>query len=356
MGIEKKLLLVRKYLGKKKEKIVIELIIKNYNQTNFYLALIFNSKIEKFKVLFIPLDIMDSNVNDYACYQFINISMVNYILDIISNSKDLYISDKSRDKTNKNIDSYYVEINTHVGGEDYKFKTTQYIPKEWMFMYEVIVLLFEHAPNIVSELSMELLAVLNNSAERIEYKASFVFDLFNGDFDTLFTESSIVDGGKIYEDGEVEFLEFVNGKYFAIVRGHIVIIEYNENKTILNLYCDCSCCVCGSHIYAALKAIVNDEKYDFFKIVVAENSNDFVENSGSFKYYLCYGLTNDCFRVIHGTEERLLPLSMVYDGLIKICYDPDLMLEKKVRKQLNEIYKPDEVNKIMSNIRGKFPN
>ena len=356
MNVDKKLLLIKKYLKRKKEKIILELIIKDYNQTNFYLALIFNSKIEKFKVLFIPLDIIDVNVEEYVCYQFINVSMVNYILETISNSSDLYVDEGFCDKKNKNINSYYIEINAHVKGEDYTFKTTQYIPKDWVFMYEVIVLLFEHAPNIVSELSMELLAVLNNSAEMIEYKASFVFDLFNSEIDSIFTESSIVEGNRLYKNNEIDFLELVNGKYFARVSGHTVIIEYNANKKILNLYCDCSACVCGEHIYAVLKMILDDKTSNFFKIVVAESSSDFIDNSGSFKYYLCYGVDNEGLKVIHGTEEKIIPLSMIYDGIIKICYDPDFVLEKKISDRLSDIYSQDEVNEIMINIRRDFPD
>ena len=47
-------LAVSKYLKKKKESVVVDLYIRDYNKTNFYIALVYNAKIEKFKVLFIP--------------------------------------------------------------------------------------------------------------------------------------------------------------------------------------------------------------------------------------------------------------------------------------------------------------
>lgn len=54
-------LAVSKYLKKKKERVIIDLVISDYNKSNFYVGLVFNSKIEKFKVLFIPIDVVDNN-------------------------------------------------------------------------------------------------------------------------------------------------------------------------------------------------------------------------------------------------------------------------------------------------------
>ena len=49
-------LVIKNYLRKKRESVIIDLIIRDYNKSNFYIALVFNSRIEKFKVLYIPLE------------------------------------------------------------------------------------------------------------------------------------------------------------------------------------------------------------------------------------------------------------------------------------------------------------
>ena len=41
--------LIKKYLKKKKEEVIIDLIIKDYDKSNFYIELVFNRKIDKFK-------------------------------------------------------------------------------------------------------------------------------------------------------------------------------------------------------------------------------------------------------------------------------------------------------------------
>ena len=54
-------------LKKRKEKVIFDLYVKDYDHSNFYFALVFNGKIEKFKVLYVPLDAIESNehVEDY---------------------------------------------------------------------------------------------------------------------------------------------------------------------------------------------------------------------------------------------------------------------------------------------------
>lgn len=352
MNVSEKLATVKKYLEKNKEKNVVEVIIKDYNAANFYISLVFNSRIDKFKVVFIPLDIMDSKkVEDYACYQFVQIQLVNYILETISESKMKYLDDSFRDRKNKNIDSYYIEINTHVEGEDFKFKTTQYIPKEWMFFYEIICLLFQHAPNIVSELGRDLLAVLNNTTEMIEYKSSLHFDLFNDDIDKLFKEKYNVS----CEEEEISFLEKINNRYYAIVDDHIVIVDYNCGKKILNLYCDCSDTTPGSHIYSVLKAIVAGKSSKFYKLIVGEDKDNFIDDTGKFKFYLCYGVTSNGVKVIQRTKPEILPFSMFMDGLIKIGYDSDVGLENEVKKYLVEKYDKNDVLAVIKNVRGVLP-
>ena len=213
-------LAVSKYLKKKKESVVVDLYIRDYNKTNFYIALVYNAKIEKFKVVFIPLDVVDNEIDDYVCYQFINVMLVNHILETIKDSKDRYIDSSVRDRVNKMIDNYYIEINTHVSSEDYSFKTTKYLPKDWVFFYEVILILFEHVPNVMSGLCKDILAVLDDSEDIIEYQMSIDFDLYKDDIDKVFKDELL----------DVSYLEKANGMYFGIIENDLVIIDYIGNK------------------------------------------------------------------------------------------------------------------------------
>ena len=300
--MDNSVLVIQKYLKKKKERVLLDLYIRDYNKSNFYIALVFNKRIEKFKVLFVPLDVCENKyIDDYVCYQFIDISSVNYILNTI----------------NKYINSYYIEINTHINKRDYKFVTTRYIPSEWLFMFDVIVTLFERIPSFMNELCREILAVFSNSNEAIDYKYSIDFDLVNDDFSTLLFDTS--------EVHEVLFLEFIGGKYFAIVNNVLVVVEYNPRK-ILNLYCSSDD---DSYIYSVLVAIRNKSYKKFYKLMVVDDKHDF--EVGVAEYYLCYGLEKDKFLIISGDKLETLDKRLYEDGLIKIL-DSDLELDEKLGK------------------------
>ena len=316
--MDNSILVIQKNLKKKKERVLLDLYIKDYNKSNFYIALVFNKKIEKFKVLFIPLDVCENKyIEDYMCYQFIDISSVNYILNTINDNDKLIRNDIFRNKINKYINSYYIEINTHINKRDYKFVTTRYIPSEWLFMFDVIVTLFERIPSFMNELCREILAVFSNSNEAIDYKYSIDFDLVNDDFSTLLFDTS-----EVYE---VLFLEFIGGKYFAIVNNVLVVVEYNPRK-ILNLYCSSDD---DSYIYSVLVAIRNKSYKKFYKLMVVDDKHDF--EVGVAEYYLCYGLEKDKFLIISGDKLETLDKRLYEDGLIKIL-DSDLELDEELGK------------------------
>lgn len=316
--MDNSILVIQKYLKKKKERVLLDLYIRDYNKSNFYIALVFNKRIEKFKVLFVPLDVCENKyIDDYVCYQFIDISSVNYILNTINDNDKLIRNDIFRNKINKYINSYYIEINTHINKRDYKFVTTRYIPSEWLFMFDVIVTLFERIPSFMNELCREILAVFSNSNEAIDYKYSIDFDLVNDDFSTLLFDTS--------EVHEVLFLEFIGGKYFAIVNNVLVVVEYNPRK-ILNLYCSSDD---DSYIYSVLVAIRNKSYKKFYKLMVVDDKHDF--EVGVAEYYLCYGLEKDKFLIISGDKLGTLDKSLYDDGLIKIL-DSDLELDEKLGK------------------------
>ena len=187
MQLNKKINLINKMLKKKKETPIVELKITNYNNSNFYLALVYTNVIDKFKVLYIPLDVVDNNkIEEYSCYQFIEVKSVIYIIDQIKKGILKYKDKSARDKRNKNITSYDIEIDTYINNEVVDFHMTRYLPKEWKFFFETIVMLFEHAPNIMSELATELLSVVMNTNEVIDYQASLNCDLNKSDLTRYF--------------------------------------------------------------------------------------------------------------------------------------------------------------------------
>lgn len=342
--MENKIRLIEKYLKKKKEKKILSLIVKNYDKVNFYMALVYNFKIKKYKMLFVPLDIMDgNNIEDFVCYQFVKVQYADYLLDIIRDYKYLYNDLDFRNKKNLNIDNYYIEINLYSLDDEYKFCATRYIPKEWDFLYEAIILLFDYLPHVVNELCTEILSVLNKSLV-VDYQLSYDFDLYKDDYNNIFDEDVISIGEKLYKDKKVKYLENVNNKFYGIVEDSIVIVEYNSRKKILNLYCNGD--VDKSKIYAVLLGIIDEKFNKFYKVIINKDSN--------VSYYLCYGVVDNCIKVIYGSDEKLLDIKMFKDGTLQILEDNKGKLEKAVIEKLGDIYSKKEVDEISKNIIKKI--
>ena len=310
--------IIEKYLKKKKEKVVFELYIRKYNKKNFYIGLVYNYKIDLYKILYIPLDIVDGKIEDYACYQFIDLMSVEYILGMLTNVKKY---DGQRDFSNKKTDVYDIEINMDILGDKYQFKATQFIPREWYFMFDVIVSLFGYVPHIVSGLCEDVLTLFRDKGEMISYQEIFEFELLRDEDEKL---SGIL-AGKLLDFKKIKFLENINDKYFAIIDNHIVIINYNKCG-IVSTYCDCDDYL--DYVYTVIYAIREEVEKKFSRIMVTDTNIPSL-----VQYYLCYGVTSKDLKVIRGCNEFLLPRKLYDDGLLKFVSDDNLFEEKLIDKK-----------------------
>lgn len=314
--------LIKKVLKKKKEYPIIEIYIINYNNSNFYLSLLYNNIIDKFKILYVPIDVIDTNkVEEYFCYQFINTNSVSYIINQIKESLPKYEQQSSRDRRNKNIDNFKIDIDFHIDKKTYDFHMTRYLPKEWKFLFETIALMFEHVPNIMGELAIEILSVVMNTNDLIEYQASLNCDLWESNLTEFFP---ILKDEKKLLEGNLSFLESVNGKYYAIIEEHLLIIEYNDHAKILNIFCDDKNLVYSSYTYQVLKAIKKSVEKPFFKVKIVEKEE---------KYnYLCLGIEKKKLRIIKNNKLTTISLPKKERREIIVLEDKNNTLQEELDK------------------------
>ena len=77
---------------------------------------------------------------------------------------------------------------------------------------------------------------------------------------------------------------------------------------------------------------IRKEKFnDYYKLMVVDKKDDFEMTNVIAKYYLCYGIKNDCFQIIEGTSTSLLPVNKYRDGLVKIIGENNHELEKMIK-------------------------
>lgn len=306
---------IEKYLKRNKEIVVVELNINNYSKSNFYLAIVYNLKINMYKVLYIPLDIIDDGkIEDFVCYQFIDMMSVNYIVDNIKEYEDKFDADFCN-KENELIDTYKVEININLGENKYQFLTTKFIPKEWSFMFEMIVTIFQYVPHIVNDLCEELLTLFKDEAENIKYQESFEFDLLRDDEEILIEKF----GEEHFDFKKISQLEKINNKYFCLVDSKLVIIEYDFG--VVNTYCSDEDYF--KYVLTTLMAIRERNEKKFSKIMVLDK-----DNASLARFYLVYGCTTKGFKVVQGVEETVIPLAEYKNGLVKITEDYHNLEEK----------------------------
>lgn len=321
MKLDKKEKLIEKYVKKKKESPLIELIIKNYHNANFYISLLYNSNIQKFKVLYIPLDVVDnSKIEEYCCYQFIEVKSVEYILEQINEALPKYQDEVSRNQQNTNINNFLIQVNIYNHQKKYDFYTTRYLPKDWKFLFETIVVLFEHTPNIMGELAIEILSVIMNTNENIEYQLSIPKSLEDDSILSYFETSS--------RNLEVSFLEKVNGKYYAVVSNHLIIIE-ESYKTEINIFCDKEELVRSEYVYIVIKAIKKGIEKRFYKIHLTDTKRNKNYN------YLCLGIEKNKLKLIEKNKLKLISLSNLKNKKINILEDHNHDLEKALLKIQN---------------------
>lgn len=338
---------IKKSLKKNNESIILDLYLKNYDKSNFYFALVFNKKIEKFKVLYVPLDVIGEkeNVEEYFCYQFVFLHTVNYILESVNNNQDKFRNEEFRLRANTEMDAYYIEINLYEMSENYKFTFSQFIDKEFNVLFDIIVVLFEHLPNIVSELCNKLLVDFNENSEIVKYTNSYDFDLENGKIEELFSKSVINKNNYTFDD--IDFLENAGNRYYAVVDGNLIVSDYFAGKEIFNVSCG-DLDPLGKEVFVVVKAIREKIEKKFYRLKVVTGGNDLDEDSATY-YYLCYGIEGEDFKVVNKREDRDVSLDLIRRGNVKIL-NSDKKFEKIIKDYLAIKYEKSRVNEIINSV------
>ena len=304
---------IKTIIKRKKETIIFDIYIKDYDHCNFYFALVFNKNIEKFKVLFVPIDVIDSveNVYEFFCYQFMYIDHANYIINTLASCENKY-KDIERNRKVKTLDSYYIEINTYVKNKNYNFIFSQFIDKEFMFFFDIVSLLFDYLPSTVYDLSSKLLQGFDLYRYAIKYNYSFDFDLKKDTLDKIF-DKDIIKNCK-YNLDDIKYLENVGSRYFAIINNKIIMIEYVEERKIINI--SSSYDEYSFEHYIVFEGIIEKVNRDFIKLMVVDDERDFDLDGDFKKYYLCYGIDNYKFMVVNSGND--LDINLIDKKRVKI--------------------------------------
>lgn len=323
-------------IEKHNEDIIFELIIKEYDKSNFFIALVFNKSIEKFKILFVPIDAIEKKklVEEYFCYQFVFMNIVNHLLKIISefqenNSKSVY------DFSNK-TENYYIEFNTYKPLNKSSFRFRQYINPDFSFFFDLIVTLFEHTPNIMNDLQRDILAQFSTKYELLKYNKTISFRIKTDDLNSIFNCSHFK-----YDKVEISFLQKIGDKYYAIIvdnKNYSNKVLIDSSRGMLRIYSD-KLDPLGEEIYLLMTKIRESYEKKFYKL-------EYIDKEEVY-HLLCYGYNNnlETFLIHNNLYDQEITLKDLCNKKIKlIAVDDDfkkkiidIVKDKYVDKKANDI-------------------
>lgn len=331
-GIENKIKLVNKYI--KNKDIVLDIKLINYENYNLYFRIDYIKKLNIFQLSWIDLDlIIDNKIEKYLNIEHISLEVVEEICNLIERNNTFdYI-----EETDKNI----VEFTTYYLVNNYHFIFNRYIPQNLSNISEIFIIIFNHLPRRLTEFLEELHAEFMHTKSKYEYQDNINFDLFNDDLEQLFNKTILSRGINYYEENKVKFLEHIDDKYYAIVKGneeYLVVIKYDEDNMLTQTYCTCPCEFFCKHMASVILAIRDNYENKFYK-VLAVSKEDTLLDITTNKHYLCIGVEEEYIKIINKYGEiELVPLFNEENKLMwKILEDSkDKTLYKEIKNAIKK--------------------
>ena len=80
---------IHSYLESSNLEVIVELTLDKYQGRDYYLSIVYDNEISKYKVLYLPINIVDyKKLDKYLCFQFIDQYYINYLIKNINDFKD----------------------------------------------------------------------------------------------------------------------------------------------------------------------------------------------------------------------------------------------------------------------------
>lgn len=332
--MEKSIKQIYSVIKNNNEDIIFHFIIKDYVGLSFFIALVFNKTIEKFKVLYVPLNIVKrlEIIDEYFCYQFISASRVNTLLGVFNDIQE----DNKQDigiMYEMNNCHHYLEFVTYKPLEKRVYKFIQYIDSSYELFFTLITTLMEYLPNSMDEILRKIIEEFNTYFEVFKYNESVNFQLYSDEISKIIDSSNFT-----YKDRKVEFLERIGEKYYAVVDSKRFLLDTNHD--ILNIYSGKENPF-GEEVFLIIKAIREKITIPFYKIKYIEDNHDYS--------LFCYGVDfdNEEFLIFNRLKDKKVTLKDLVNDKIRIYYI-DKELKDKIITYLKSKYVAKKAEKIIN--------
>lgn len=267
---------------------ILELVLYNYENLDFYIRIDHDKKRNKYYVHF-------ANLNDYQDKFDKNILSSSYIIDEVVKSIYNALNELNK-KEYINIDDTffdYVYFHAYYNNNEYHYEYNKYTPKEIIKLNNIIRIIFLCLPHRLLYLCNELLAIETNTTNNYEYYKFFKFNLKKDNIDDLFNVDSIDEGNSYINNHQIRFLEYINPlkTYYGVLEDNmhhlqIITIYYDDKKKIMRFSCSNNEHMHCKHEYAILKSIKNKKKIPFYKVRYVYKDESLLNKLTSFNNIL----------------------------------------------------------------------
>lgn len=304
----KKIDRIRKYF--KRDKMFLELILFNYSNYYLYIRIDYLNKTKSYKLSWFDLDkVLDNNIEKYVSSEYIEDTVIKDLTFIYSNY-DYNLVD-SRKLSEEDLVILRANIGTKISDKiDIEFN--RYLPIDLKVLESLFIIIFRYLPKRLDDFMNEILGSITYSYFKYDYRREFDFDLFNGNLDSIFSETISDRGKDYYVNNKVLYLEKVDDRYFSIVEGnkkYVVVIKYNEENKKMSVYCSCPCDFYCKHIYAVILSIRNNELKRFCKVMFRDKNKNILESMLDYDYFLCLDVIDEYLEIINNKGDiELVPI------------------------------------------------
>jgi len=293
--MDDKIKLVKKYF--KGTDLLFEIEMINYESHNLYMRLDYFKRLKVYRVSWIDLDqLEDRHVDKYLGTQYIQ----SNIIDLIKRDLDGKLTD-SIDLLDKDIKDGLVIVNIYLNNQEYSYKFNRYIPKSLPFLGAVFANMFDNLPRKVEPFLFELTSVLLDNNKKYDYKKPIKFNLFKSNLEDIFDKDTITKG-KDYLSKVIYLEKYDKDRYFAVVQGtekYLIVIKYDEDSEMLQLYCSCPYEAYCKHLYAVIKNIRDNKFKKFYKVYIDDGNTNLLERLTNFNFNLCLGVVDNNLEIVN---------------------------------------------------------
>ena len=322
---------VKKYY--KNTNLICDIYLENYHNFYLYIRLDYYKKLKCYRISWIDLAHLESySIESSLSYEFFSNTAFERLEQL---SKDIKIAKSTHELT----DEYTVTINNYLKDNQFNTVFHRYIPKETAYLFNYLIVIFDHLPVKLSGFLTEMSEEINGKKNKYEYRETYNFDLFNDDLTNVFSYEIVGRGKQYYEENRVFFLEKIKDTYYAVVGGqelYVIEIMYNEKQKRMSGYCSCPCEFPCKHLVAVIKSIRDNKFRNFYKLTHKDSLLDKVMN---FNCILSIGIDDqgNNYLILEDGQIKLLSIKNK-DGISEweILEDDE---KETLTKRLKEILK-----------------